>query len=154
MSKYRDFKTGVTMMELIIALAVFGLLGFMAISAISRFRASSLLQATHAEIGQAFSEARNLTLASEKDTVYGVHVDSYRIVRFVGSTYASTTSTNKPYVFDPRVVVATSSFAGGSNVVFKRLTGATNNSGYVVIKLVNNNARRATTTILSSGIIQ
>lgn len=142
------------MMELIVSLAVIALVAFLAIRAISRFRGNSLLAATHAEIGQAFAEARNLTLASENDTVYGVHVDSYRIVRFVGSTYASTTSTNKAYVFDDRVRVATSSFAGGSNVIFKRLTGATNNYGYVVIKLVNNNSRRATTTVLSSGIIQ
>jgi hypothetical protein len=102
----------------------------------------------------ALSRARSRTLASENGKVYGVHFQTDKAVLFVGPTYATTSSANETYIFDSRAQIYDISIAGGANVVFRRLTGETTNTGTVVLRAYSDKWLWSTTTISASGIIE
>ncbi|HEY4493385.1 MAG TPA: prepilin-type N-terminal cleavage/methylation domain-containing protein [Candidatus Paceibacterota bacterium] len=147
-------KRGFTIMELALVLAIIALLAFMGISALTRFRSSALLDQTHAEIVTALNEARGMTLASKEGDVYGVHFEANEIVRFKGSSYATSSPNNASTTLDARVRIESIDIVSGHDVVFQRLTGATANTGTVVVVVTSDSSRRATTSILASGIIE
>ena len=131
------------------------LLAFMAITSFSRFSTNALIDQTKSDILTALTDARGKTLASKGNDIYGVHFETSKIVRFKGSSYATSSSDNVIYPIDSRVTIEHITLSGGgSNVTFARLTGVASKTGTIVISIVGDRTRRATTTISSSGIIE
>ncbi len=145
---------GVTMIELLVVLAILVAMLFVAVSSFSRFRTGAAISDSKEKIMLALSRARSRTLASENGNVYGVHFQPDKAVLFTGSSYATTSVSNEPYLFDVRAPIYRITIAGGSNVVFKRLTGETTNTGTVVLRSYSDKWLWSTTTISASGIIE
>ncbi|HEY4518447.1 MAG TPA: prepilin-type N-terminal cleavage/methylation domain-containing protein [Candidatus Paceibacterota bacterium] len=146
---------GFTLLEMLIVLVITAVICVGAITSLGRFRANTALDAAHQDTLTALHEARELTLSSKEATVYGVHFQTDKAVRFTGATYDAGATSNVTYLFDPRVRAVSISLSDGvSDVVFKRLTGETNATGTIVVAVYGKDMLRATTTVSSSGIIQ
>ena len=134
-------------------LAVVFVLATIVTYALSNFKKNSLL--TDAKI-RALSElnlARSQTLASESNTVYGVHFESSKIVRFKGAAYSSSDPLNQVFDLPAGTTASSISLGGLPDVIFERLTGRASASGTVVFKLPSE-ARYATVTVYFSGVAE
>ena len=146
---------GFTLLEMLIVLGVVAIISAMAITSLGRFRKNAALDAAHQDIITALHEARELTLSSKNATVYGVHFETDRATRFTGTVFATGTPSNVVYLFDPQVRMVNLVFTGGgSDIIFRRLTGEADKSGNVVVAVYTQDTLRSTTTISTSGIIQ
>lgn len=98
--------------------------------------------------------ARAMTLSSENDSVYGVHVASSTIVLFKGSVYDPATTTNQVQnIMSPAEITGYSFNGGSSNILFKRLTGETDNYGTIVVSVPGTEAS-STITIYATGLVE
>jgi len=147
-------KSGVSLLELIVVLAILAVITGVVVSAFSRFRANSALADSKEKIILALSRARSRTLSSENSKVYGVHFQADRAVLFTGNAYSTSSPTNEMYVFDSRAQISSISITGGGDVIFRRLTGETANIGTVVVQGYSDKILWSTTTISASGIIE
>ena len=145
---------GFTLLELLIVMGIIAIISVLAISSLGRFRKNSALDSAHQDTLTALHEARELTLSSKEATTYGVHFQTDKAVRFTGAIYNADATSNVPYIFDSRVRIVEINLGGGSDVIFRRLTGEAGATGNVVVAVYGQDTHRATTTISLSGIIQ
>lgn len=143
---------GFTVIEIIVVLALGALLtGFVALS-FSKVNEHEALNTNADLVVSILNEARSMTLSSVGDTSYGVHFDAEQVVLFRGTTYSAGASTNVPTTLNPQVAMRNISFGGGSNVIFKRLTGATDQAGTLQIYLKNATTTYKTISVSATGI--
>lgn len=147
-------KTGVTLLESLIGIAIVVVLITLIWSGFSSFRESAQLNEAHSVILGMLREARSRTLSSEKNTQYGVHFEPTQIVLFGGSSYNSGSASNEPYAFPPLARISSINLGGPMDVVFARLIGNASVSGTITIESVSNISKTKTITILSSGNIE
>lgn len=147
-------KTGVTLIESLIGIAIVVVLVTLVWSGFGSFRESAQLNEAHSVILGMLRDARSRTLSSEKNTQYGVHFEPTQIVLFLGSSYNSGSASNEPYVFPSLARISSINLGGPVDVVFARLTGNVSVSGTITIGSVSNISKTKTITILSSGNIE
>src|SRR3989344_2391927 len=109
---------GLTLLELLVALVILVMLGVLAIQPLAKFRTNEALDAATTQILSLINEARQNTLASKNDTVYGVHFAEDEVVLFDGATFSASDPDNRVYDLDNSVHISNISISGGSNVVF------------------------------------
>ena len=74
---------------------------------------------------------------------------------FVGNLYSAGHASNTVFSLNEGVEIVNISLAGGgSDVVFDRLTGETNQNGSFVIRLKSDNTASTTLTLYGTGIIE
>jgi hypothetical protein len=117
------------------------------------FRDKAALDNSTEELISLLNDARVATLSSRNEKAYGVHIDSYRAVLFIGPTYASTTSSNVVVDFDGRVS-ATTTMPTNPNYLFTRLTGAASSYGTTTLYLTNNASTTRYIYVSSTGIVE
>lgn len=150
---------GVTIIEILVSIAIIGIIFAIVIPNFSDFGKEQALNNTTSDIvsllNKAKSDADSLTLSTD----YSVHFESDRAVYFIGTSFTEPNATNIEIVFDPSVTIPASGGinlnGGGSNVTFSRLTG--NTRGYVTgygtinVQLVSDATRQKTITINRTG---
>ena len=95
--------------------------------------------------------AQAKALAGENATRWGVHLEQYRIVLFSGATYAGATTTTA-YPFPSTIEAVNIALAGGgSDVIFKRISGATDQGGTFTLRVVGSGTQAFFITIDPSG---
>jgi type II secretory pathway pseudopilin PulG len=100
------------------------------------------------------NEARALTLSSREGAQYGVHINSDQVVLFKGNIYNSSDVSNKITLLNPLTLISTINLVGGgSDVIFDRLTGATLQTGTLILSLKSSPSTTRTVTILGTGIV-
>lgn len=98
-------------------------------------------------------KARARTLSSEDDSRYGVHFETNKFVLFAGDTYNASDPTNKARDLSSPVEINAIALQGGVvDIVFKRLTGETNEQGTVTIRLSTNPSVSRVIKIESTGL--
>lgn len=154
MSYRSRFLRGVTLLETIVAVGIMMLISGVVLASLNNFRAQKTMDAAVEEVLAAFSQAHFDTISSRNDQQYGVHIDTDKVVYFIGPTYTTATTTNIIYHFVVPVEIVNVSLAGGGNdVLFDRLTGGTSNSGTFVIRAKTNNTLQTTVTINGTGAV-
>src|SRR3989338_1425633 len=149
-----NFLTGFTLIEIFIALAVLAILGTIVLSAFSRFRASTELDAAVRQALSVIRLAQSKTLAAEGDSQHGVRFEPDRITLFPGASFAQA-PTNEVTVLSALVQITNISLAGGGvDLVFDRLTGRTPQSGSVTLASAYDPSRTRVVTIDSSGQVR
>ncbi|MFA5933885.1 MAG: prepilin-type N-terminal cleavage/methylation domain-containing protein [Candidatus Paceibacterota bacterium] len=147
-------KKGFTLIETMIVLAIIAILAGIIISSLSSFRNGQVLKNTAGEVLSILAKARSQTLSSNNSSQYGVHVLSDSITFFTGASYVFGAAGNQVTTLDPLATISSVTLAGGgSDIIFDRLTGATSQSGTLVISLVSDSAKNITITIPATGII-
>ena len=148
------FKKGISLVEIILIIAVSLILLVIVISGFSSLRNSQVLTSSSEEIISLINEARSKTLASERDSKYGIHFESSRVVLFKGDIFVEPSPDNKELNLSNFVEISSISLNGGVfDLVFERMTGETTQYGTITISLKSDVSKTREITIEPSGTI-
>ena len=147
-------KSGLTLIEFLISLAILGLVIAIVMNTFTDYRKNQSLQKDTETVVEVLGQARNQSLSSQNASQYGVHIASDKITLFTGSAYSSSDPLNSyfPLVSTDTIVTINLS-GGGSDVVFRRLTGETGQSGTVVMSSPTI-SKTKTITVYGTGLIE
>jgi len=146
-------KRGITLVELLIAIAILTILSALIISPFNSFRLTGALQGDVENVLSLINKARLNTLSSHSDSDYGVHFESSRAVLFKGSTFTEPNSDNEELAFTTGIEASTISLTGGvSDIVFSRLTGTASATGTIVIDATSDASISRTLNIYETGV--
>jgi prepilin-type N-terminal cleavage/methylation domain-containing protein len=129
---------GFTLVEVLLVIMIIGLLSSASWAYFAAFRENVVLNESVSSILAALDTARSKTLAGEKASAWGVHFDNQQVIIFQGLVYSSGAPGNDPIVLDNKIEVTEVLVGGGNDIVFKRLTGETDNFGTITVSLMNN----------------
>jgi prepilin-type N-terminal cleavage/methylation domain-containing protein len=152
--KFKDFKIpqkGFSLVELLIVLAILSVLFVVFLARFTTFGQQVDMESASQRIVSAFQLARNQTLASEEESVYGVHFETNKYVLFKGNDYATSTD-KKEYDLDKTEIYEINLLPSGTtDVIFTRVRGSTVNTGNIKIRLIDDTSRTRTVIINSLG---
>ncbi len=147
--RYRAF----TIVELLIAIAVISVLFIIIVSAFSSFNRNASVVSSTQIVLSGLGEARTKTLASQGESVYGVHFGVDSVTLFKGSVYNVSDPENEEKKLPAQTTIGNIALqGGGSDVVFIRLTGATDQYGTVSVSEPSASVTK-TITIEQTGVV-
>lgn len=147
------YQSGFSAVELLVVIALLAILTVISASTFVSVRQTQEIKTATQDVWLTIRSARNATLSSDTDRAYGVHIETGRIVRFVGPTYTVGASTNVAVNF-PGSITASSTFSGGvDDILFTRLTGETSATGTITLRQSISNASTSI-SIAKSGLIE
>ena len=141
---------GFTLLELIVIVAIVGILLAVSIPALSRFRQQQALQHTTEGLLALLADARTKTLAALNDTSYGVYLESTQATLFVGTTYIPNTPTNETYEFETPATATWNLTPSGATISFARLTGSPSSHGTIELSIPSGTTKTITITALGA----
>jgi prepilin-type N-terminal cleavage/methylation domain-containing protein len=148
---------GFTAVEILIVLAVFGLLLGSSMLALGPLRSGSDLQSEARAFQRVLEFARSRTIASEADARYGVYATStvpHRYILFQGDDYDTRiVAEDEVYELHDTIEFESIAFGGGSEVVFDRIEGTTSQAGNAVLR-VKTEPASTTVYVENSGAIE
>lgn len=144
------FKKGFTLIEFLIVIAILALVAGAILWSLNSFRSRQAVKNTRGEIISALALVRARSLNGLNDKAHGVNFNNEQMTIFSGTTFSAGAPDNQ--VISLPLVSLSLNLAGGESVVFDRLTGATTNTGTIVINSLSGNDT-ATVTILSTGLV-
>lgn len=137
-SNVKGSRKGFTALEILIVIAILGILLSVILPSFTNFRRSSLLNTDTQNLVTLINRARILSVASKDDSQWGIHLETSKAVLFKGITYATSTATNEVHIFNTGLALSSIAInGGGSDILFEKVTGAT--------------VQNATTTLLVTG---
>jgi len=144
---------GISLIETIIAVAIGIVLMTVILVSISGFRDNRLLDVAADQALSVISDARSKTLNSEGASRYGVHIEASKVTLFKGAVYNQADSYNKITAISSLLEIANISLnGGGADIVFKRLSGKTDNNGSFVIRLKSDASKSKTISVKNTGV--
>jgi type II secretory pathway pseudopilin PulG len=150
--KNLDYKKGFSLIEMLVIIGILVILISMSASALLLFRKESDLSNNAEEIVSALRRAQNKSLASEAGGHYGVYFNSSQYILFKGEDYVSRDSSfDEINELPNNIEIYEIDLAGGNEIVFDRITGITNRSGNVSLRLKDNPAKTESVYIDGSG---
>ena len=142
------------MVEVLIVIAILAIIATAIIGPFASFRNAQAIKNTNESIIALLNQARVKTLSSENLLQYGVHLQADKAILFSGTSYDVDASISEVVVSDSKVSISDIALAGGGDdVVFERLTGATDNYGTLVVTLTNTSEGQKTITIAKTGVV-
>jgi len=111
--KQYKHKRGVTLIELLIALAILAIISAIVVSPFNSFRLTGALQGDVENVLSFINKARLNTLSSQNDSEYGVHFESGRVVLFKGPTFTEPNPDNEELTFVAGIEASTISLTSG-----------------------------------------
>lgn len=146
---------GFTTIEIVIVLVIAAIIFTIAVSVFSRFNKNQALGGSADDVASVLVQARSQTLSGKDYYAYGVHFENDRVVLFRGESYDPSTTTNKEVRLSVLSTIVDISLAGGgSDVLFQKQTGATNESGTIVVALSDDTSASTTITISPTGVVE
>lgn len=144
---------GYTLIELVVVIAIIGILAVATFVGYNNFRKRTQLSITAEELESALKLSQSKTLSSLNKTNYGIHFESDGYLAFEGEPYNPADPANIAYnISDNLEVYNINLNGGGSEVIFERLTGRTDNHGSLSIR-IKNTVQAKTINIEPSGTI-
>src|SRR3989344_4082252 len=147
----KTYSKGFTLIELLVVTAIITLLVVIALARFTTFGRQINIDLASQQLISALQLARNQTVASEDETVYGVHFEANKYVLFKGSDYATSTDTKEFNLDKVELYEINLLPAGSSNVVFTRIRGGTENTGNIRVRLIAEPSRTKNILINSLG---
>lgn len=132
------FQKGITVLELLIVIAIFGILAVVILPQFSKMRDKQVFNNSINTIVDTISKAKSETLASLDGYNYGVQFENNRVIIFRGNVFNSQDVNNRIYsLTSPSSITNISLSGGGSNLYFNKFSGLPNKSGSVTLTLGN-----------------
>jgi len=126
---------GFTIIEVVIAIAIVGVMASLSVAYFNSFLARNELQNESLKIVDSLRRARSQSMARQEDSQWGVHFESNKYVLFKGSVYSAVDSYNEEITLPDVLTISAITFnGGGSEVVFSKITGETLNFGTTTIQ--------------------
>lgn len=144
-------KNGFTVLELLMVVAIVGVLAAIISLPFSKFRNAQALQNSTNAVVALLNSARTKTLAAVNNTSYSVRIESSRAILYTGTTYSASEQTNEIVTYESPVTLSSISLnGGGSEVKFNRLKGTTSQYGTITLTLPDNQTRIITVSATGS----
>lgn len=144
---------GVTLIEILLALAIIALISSLMLSAFGEYRARQGKSAAAEGVLSILAEARLDTISSKHDDVYGVLLRSDEAIYFKGATYPGDGDPAN-IVFPMPVGVEIGSVAlqgGGSTILYQRLSGSTDMYGTFEVRVAAQPNLKTVITVHPTG---
>lgn len=144
---------GFSLLEILLALGVMTIIAVIGLSSLFRFNAAKALDVEIGKTLSLLSKARSLTIAAKDGKSFGVHFEERKAVLFSGASYDPNDASNEMQSFNNEVKISATALAGGgAEVLFKKLSGATNQSGTITLALVRDPSKTRVITIAPTGL--
>jgi len=149
----RLHQAGFSLVEILLVLGILVLITVVMIDGFSSYAYRQVLTQFSSGVRDELIEARQQTIASFKNTTYGVYVGTSTIEFFPGAMPEVGSSTNT-IIAIPEQIVATSSFSTGDwYLTFHRLTGEATATGTITM-FDTRTVATSTITISASGLVE
>jgi prepilin-type N-terminal cleavage/methylation domain-containing protein len=150
-----DIKKGFTLLEMMIAIAIFMMIASLVLTAFSNFRARETLNASLEKVLAGFSRARLDSISSRGDSLYGVYILSNEVIYFKGASFPGLNDANNViFTLPAPIEIANISLnGGGSTVVFQHITGKTTNYGTFSVRVRSDTSISKLITVNQSGAV-
>lgn len=146
---------GFTLLETVMVIAIVTLLLAFSLTAFRNLGDNEALGKDAALVTAILAQARSLALSSKNNDQFGVHLTSSSVTLFEGTSYVAGASTNRTDSLNSRVTITAISLSGGgSDIIFRQLTGDTTNSGTVTLSQVGDATKTRSVTIYKTGLIE
>lgn len=133
-------KRGFTILEIMVVIAVIGILSVIGLVTFTSSRDTRQLTATAQNILGVLRSAQAKTLAGEGGTAWGVHLSDSRFVLFQGVDFGSAVYTEN-YDIPAGLAIGNINLAGGAtDIIFNRVDGGTNQYGIFSVEVKNSSA--------------
>ena len=159
-SKDGKLLTGFTISEVIIVIAILTILAAVVITDFVFMQKRTTLDNGAQEFIGAVRSAQNKTLASESGSQYGVYLDASvspnKYTLFKGTSYAlpgRDVSSDQVYFLPDTIEFYAILFGGGNEIVFDRVTGLTQKSGNVSLRVKTDASQNKTVYISNFGVV-
>jgi prepilin-type N-terminal cleavage/methylation domain-containing protein len=151
-------KKGFSLIEILVVLGILAILGLISVSFFVFLQKESRLSNVSEEIISVLKVAQSKTLSSQEDSQYGVYFNSavspHQYILFKGSSYLSRDTAFDEIHLVPDITEFFQINTGGNNeIVFDRLTGSTENSGNISLRLAEDVSKTKVIYITNSGAI-
>ena len=145
------YKQGITVIELLIVIAVLGIVFSIIIPQFSKTRELQVLKSAVSDVMSSLNKAQSRTLASVDSSSYGVHFQVDKVIIFKGIIFVADVSDNETInIISPATISTIALAGGGANLFFNRLSGAPSVTGSIVVSSTN---FIKTITISSTGTV-
>lgn len=148
-------RKGFTVLEILLGVAILILVTAIVIISFSKMNENKALEKSADLIATILDEARSKSLSGEDASVYGVHLDASAATLFKGRNYSAASPDNEVTELNSLTGVRNIALSGGgSDIVFERMWGNTEQSGTFEIYLINSPEKFKTVSINSAGIVE
>lgn len=134
---FKSKKQGITIVEMLVVIAIIGILVAVAFPQFSKIKENQVLKNTVGDVTSALHSAQSQSLASINSSEYGVHFQSDRIIIFTGKVFSAGAGDNKtvniisPASISNVTLLGVSSATG--DIYFERLSGAPSKTGTITV---------------------
>ena len=133
------FQKGITTLELLLVMAILGILVSIMLPQFSKIKENQVLKNTIGDITSTLHNAQSKTLASVDSSSYGVHFQSDKIITFKGTVFSINDANNKTINIITPASISNVTLAGQSgasgDVYFNRLSGTPNKTGTITVSI-------------------
>ena len=144
---------GVTALELLMVIAILGILYAIIVPSFLDFRRNSILNTETLQVVTLINKARLSSISSKGDIQYGVHFEATKVVLFNGVTYSPTAITNEVHVFNTVLTLSPIVVnGGGGDTVFQKITGATTQNATTTLRVVGSATASSTVVVRPTGV--
>ena len=148
-------RNGLTLIEVLIVIAISAFLTIGSLAVYSNFNKGKAFDAGIQGVVNLLKDAKSSTLASKDATVYGVHFETSRAVFFKGSTFSEPDPFNRVYTMPADIELSSIVInGGGSDIVFDRLTGETEQFGTTTISRISDPSVTKDIVIGATGVVE
>ena len=153
------YNKGISLLEIIIIIAIIGILTAVIIPSFSSFKEEQALKNTTVDIISLLNKAKLDSNSYLDGSLYSVYFETNKAVYFKGTIYSSSNPTNQIVLLNSSVNIPSS---GGINLInpisantitFPQMTEDVRGYGSIIIRMTSNSARQKTITINKLGSI-
>ncbi|MES3032334.1 MAG: prepilin-type N-terminal cleavage/methylation domain-containing protein [Patescibacteria group bacterium] len=131
------YKKGITAIEILVVVAVVGIIVSVVIPRFSQIRENAVLKAATEDVLSSINKAKSQTLSSLNSSEYGVHFQSDEVIIFTGKVFSSSASSNQTISITPPATISNVNFGGVSStsgdMYFNRIYNAPSTTGTITI---------------------
>lgn len=145
---------GITLIEILVTITILLIVASIVVGSFRSVTSTYELKRVTNTVATMIEEARSYSISSKNGSKYSIRVEPTRVIRYEGTIYNSSDVNN--YVFDlgSNIIVASSSFVGGTTTVtFEKITGKTYNYGSINFAISGATTSSSTISINKTGII-
>jgi len=129
---------GMTIMELLVIVAVLGIILSIVLPQFSKIKENQVLKSATSDVLSSVNKARSQTLSSLSSSEYGVHFQSDQVIIFKGTVFSAGAGDNEIINIIPPAAISTITLTGGgSDIYFNRLSGVPSASGSIIVSSTN-----------------
>lgn len=151
MSTFREkISRGFSLIEIVIVVAIVAALAVVAMLSLTSMRDRLLLDDAQSSLAFHLEELKSRAVAGTGGEAHGVYFHDEGYVQFVGDAYDPNDASNDPHMIDPGLTLTTD-ILGDEEVIFSRITGTTDDTVTLTIRLANDPTKTRVIVIGEGG---